>query len=72
MTNLEKDKFVHFDLTTSVEENFNKYQDILEECPEKMHQFKLQFDQYIKSKRLHERDVGAEQGGSVIEFKVAE
>lgn len=72
MTNLEKDKFVHFDLTTSVEENFNKYQDILEECPEKMHLLKLQFDQYLKSKRLYQRDMGDVESDSVIEFKVAE
>ena len=55
MTNLKEDKFVHFDLNTPVEENFNKYQDILAECPHKMQAFKLQFDQYLKSKKLHNR-----------------
>jgi hypothetical protein len=72
MTNLKEDKFVHFDLTTSVEENFNKYQDILAECPHKMQAFKLQFDQYLKSKKLHMLQAKGSDDDSIIEFKVSE
>ena len=72
MTNLKEDKFVHFDLNTPVEENFNKYQDILAECPHKMQAFKLQFDQYLKSKKLHMLQANDSDDDSIIEFKVSE
>ncbi len=46
-------ELIRFDLKTSVENNFNIYQDAISKHPESMYQLKLRYDQYLKTYPLH-------------------
>ena len=64
---LDSESAMRFDLRLPVETNFNRYQDALEKHPEKVHQLKLRYDQYLKTVPLFNKEqIGEEQ--TDIEF----
>ena len=69
---LNKKESVRFVLSDPIDKNWDIYQDALEMYPDKVHQLKLRYDQYLKTMGLYgKQQLGTEENPD-IQFGIAE
>ena len=69
---LSKAESVRFVLSDPVEKNWDLYQEYLERYPDKVHQLKLRYDQYLKTMNLYDKQQQGTEESPDICFDVAE
>ena len=69
---LRKAESVRFVLSDPVEKNWDLYQDYLERYPDKVHQLKLRYDQYLKTMNLYGKQQQGTEEDPDICFDVAQ
>ena len=69
---INKNESPRFVLSDPVEKNWELYQAAVEKYPEKVHQLKLRYDQYLKTLTHYSKEQLGTEGDPTIEFPVAE
>jgi len=69
-TPIDKKESPRFVLSDPVEKNWDLYQDVLEMYPEKVHQLKLRYDQYLKTLTHYSKEQLGTEEDPFIEFPV--
>jgi hypothetical protein len=68
---IAKGESPRFVLSDPVEKNWDLYQDAVEKYPEKVHQLKLRYDQYLKTLTHYSKEQLGTEEDPTIEFPVA-
>ncbi len=71
-TPLSKAESVRFVLSDPVEKSWDVYQEYLEMYPDKVHQLKLRYDQYLKTMGLYGKQQHGTEEAPDIKFGIAE
>ena len=69
---LTKKESIRFVLSDPIDKNWDLYQDALEMYPDKVHQLKLRYDQYLKTRSQYTKDQLGTEEDPDIQFGVAE
>ena len=74
METKNKGGFIRFDLNSSIETNFDAYQDALDENPELFRLLRMRYDQYLRTLSKHSkmRKMSAEEQPPEVAFKVVD
>ena len=65
---IDGSELVRFELDNTYKENFNLYQDAVAKYPGSFYQLKMRYDQFLKTKKDHDKEIQAGHEEHEIEF----